>query len=143
MLKITSATTVRREVSIRMPRDGSGFDKHIIRLDWRIVDKDQQDELQRRALDPLVRGDDETDEGWRQRLEEQRELLRQYERELMRGAIAGWPADKSSGLADDDGEPLPFTPDHLEALLKNPIILSQLVSYYRDMLAGKSGLGKS
>lgn len=142
MLNIVDAVTIRREVHIQMPRKGTGFDKHVLNLDFRIVDRDEQDDLQRRALDPLVRGEEESDEAWRARNEEQRELLRQYDRELLREAIVGWPGDKTSGLGTPDA-PLPFTEENRERLVKNPIILAQLTTYYRNFLAGKPGLGKS
>lgn len=144
MLKISTSVAILRELSIRMPKDGgSGFDKHVIRIRFKIVDKDHQDEMQRRLTETIRREEDESDEAYLARLEAQREWLRQYDRDLLREAIVDWPADKTSGLADDEGDPLPYNEETRDALLNNPIILAQLVAYYRDLLSGKAGIGKN
>lgn len=86
-------------VTVRVPRDGGGVDKHTITVRYRVIDTN--------SLHERLRGADLNDPA--------------ATRALLAEHVLAW-----DGIEDIDGNPLAFTPDTLRALLGLPFFAKAL-----------------
>lgn len=101
---------VRREIKINEPQDGTSYKTQRVVVTFEVLNKDD-------AKDLAAEGDDA----------------------LITRVLKSWGDPKKGGKGgfdDQDGEPLPFTPDVIAGLLNTPWIASGLVRGYFDVAYG-------
>lgn len=136
-LKVAADVTVTRRCIIRIPVDGMAHRDEIIHVKFRIIHNSEEDELWGKVFTPPLRKDFADEGDFREALQAHEANQRTYARQLLTQAIVGW--DEKSGIEDASGNPLPFSPDNLKALLELPYAVAGLTKAYHEAVAGKGG----
>lgn len=140
MFKLVDEIRVTREVRIQVPRNGTKlFDPQTIKVTFKILGTAEEENMVDEALAPVP--DLPFDASPEERAAHQaakRDKDRQartFVREQLRTVIVDWPAD--SGIADEEGRPLAFSPERRDQLVDIPYVQSALITAYRDTCAGR------
>jgi hypothetical protein len=81
-----------------------------------------------------VRAEGVSDADWLAVQTARARRLANSDAEFMKRVIIGWDAD--SGIEDEDGRPLPFSPAALDLVLDHPWFLAAAVQAYNRALSG-------
>ena len=140
MFKLVDEIRITREVPIKVPRDGTKlFDPKTIKVTYRVLGTSEEEDMVDEMVTPVPSpGPDATAAEMAEYEAKRREKdrrARTFVRELLRTVIVDWPAD--SGIADEDGRPLPYSPDRRDQLIDVPFVQSALITAYRDACTGK------
>jgi hypothetical protein len=140
MFKLVDEIKVTREVKIQVPRNGTKlFDPQTIKVTYRILGTSEEEDMVDEALAPVpdLAADASAEERAAHQVakREKDRQARTFVREQLRAVIVDWPAD--SGIADEEGRPLAFTPERRDQLIDVPYVQSALITAYRDTCAGR------
>jgi hypothetical protein len=118
--KISRSQTYRWPIKIRLPKDGGGCTVETFEGEFRRLKQSRIDELRRQLIAQEESG---LEEG-------------EITAEAAIGEIlAGW-----SGIMDDDGEEVPFSPSAVAELLELPTVAMQILrSWGESLMVGADG----
>jgi hypothetical protein len=140
MFKLTDEIRVTRELRIQVPRDGTRlFETKNIKVTFRILANSEEEQMVDDVVSPVESPGPDASAAELAAFEAARRQkdrrARTFVAELLRTVVVGWPDD--SGIADEDGKPLAYTPERRDQLIDVPFVQSALITAYRDACAGK------
>ena len=127
---------VCRKLTIKDP-DGVSEEVSEAFVDMKVFRQSEIDTFFENLRKMPERGD-ETDEAWARVLSDKLKAVNQPNVELLKAMIVGWPDD--SGIEDEDGKPLPFSPAALANLLDHPwAVVAGMDAYHRSIGSVRAG----
>ncbi len=83
---------------------------------------------------PPVRADGQSDEAWALTQKAAFQRLARSDASFLKTVIVGW--DEGSGIEDDDGRPLPYSPEAVDLLLDHDWFVTAAVQTYNRASSG-------
>lgn len=135
MFVLEKNPTYTRAVTIKVPiAEGDGIERKKLKVTFSVMPSTEFNALLDAALSKPTRSEGMTDEQYGAALMDADRKARNFYLDHMREVVVGWPDD--SGIVDQGGRPVPYSPEAKEVLLNIPYVLDGIKAHYDAMIAG-------